>query len=94
MKLKSILTLVNQNVEGKQADIRSRYGDGSLIYDFIDQQEAIIVTMHRVEIIKDRFSKKMPIIPWLYWRWEGYSCGYSGVSNQEEWAKYHIMIED
>jgi len=93
MELKSILSLINQNIKGKRADIRTRREDGSLEYDFIDQKEPIIVEMDRVEIIQDHFSKKMPLIPWLYWRWKGYSCGYSGTSNQTEWANYYIMIE-
>lgn len=94
MKLKSILSLVNQDVKGKQADIRSRNNDGSLIYENEDQKDPIMVTMERIEIIKDQFSRKMPKIPWLYWRWTGYSCGYSGISNQEEWPKYYIMMEE
>jgi len=94
MELVSIVSLVGKDIKGKKADIRSRNSSGELIYNFFDQQNPIIVEMERVEIIKDHFSKKMPLIPWLYWRWSGYSCGYSGMSNQEDWPKYYIMIED
>ena len=93
MELISIISLVGKDIKGKRADIRSRNSNGNLIYDFIDQKEPIIVEMDRVEIIKDHFSKKMPLIHWLYWRWTGYSCGYSGTSNQTEWPNYYIMIE-
>ncbi len=95
MNLVSIISLVNQDIKGKRADIRSRNANGSFRYPEQDGIiEPIIVEMENVEIIQDRFSKKMPRIPWLYWRWTGYSCGYSGTSNQEQWPEYHIMIEN
>ena len=94
MKLVSILSLVNKDIKGKRADIRSRNEDESLIYSFEDQKNPIMVKMEKVEIIQNHFSPKMPLIPWLYWRWSGFSCGYSGTSNQEEWSKFHILMED
>jgi hypothetical protein len=86
MKLVKISDLVGENTSGMKADIRSRNADGSLKYPtFSDYQRPIIVTMRKVELKGG----------WLYWRWDGYSCGFSGVDlNSPQAETYHIMIDE
>lgn len=98
MKLVSILSLIGKNIDGIKADIRTRETDGTLRYSdpntFPEEQNPIIVTMKSVRIEKHKISTKdKEKSDWLYWRWEGYSCGYSGDANKKNWSTYHILIE-
>lgn len=93
LQLVSIFSLVGKDVAGKQADIRSRQPDGSLMYES-DKNGPVMVKMEKV-VIKKKDGKK-----WLYWYYDGasedsgYSCGYSGVE-METWPfqDWNILID-
>jgi len=91
MQLVKITDLIGKDVSGLRADIRSRLADGSLMYgEQREQQNPILVRMKRVHIVPQiRRGERYKA---LYWRWDGYSCGYSGVPLDSA-QKYHILME-
>ncbi len=91
MKLFRVLDLVGKDIAGRSADIRSRNADGSLMYGEQPQQrEPIMVTMRLAEIKNQ--TRREKTFKAVYWRWDGYSCGYSGVPVDRA-TKYHILME-
>lgn len=101
LQLIRIADLVGQNVAGLKADIRTRNADGSFKYgeDLVGSQPKI-VTMTVVEMITKPNCKTLARISgrekdaWLYWRFEGYSCGYSGTwAGMNDHLNDYLMIE-
>ncbi len=91
MKLVKVLDLVGTDIAGLRADIRTRLADGSLMYgEQPEQREPIMVTMKCAEI--KRQIRRGETYHALYWRWDGYSCGYSGVPVDRA-EQYHFMME-
>ncbi len=99
MTLVRIMDLVGKDIAGLKADARTRTANGSLMYEHMEADGPRIVTMKRVEIKEQRTRPHLPETkePWLYWRFDGYSCGYSGVARSSacghEWENLHILME-
>ncbi len=91
MQLVKITDLIGKDIAGLKADIRSRLADGSLMYaEQREQRDPILVTMKQVHIVPQiRRGEQYKAV---YWRWDGYSCGYSGVPLDSA-KKYHILME-
>lgn len=100
MTLVRILDLLDTEVSGKLADLRSRDDQGELLYDFTEKEGPRLRKMKSVEIRKQSVKHAGPKEPWLYWTWERDTtnmsdCGYSGVALSSDRASlYHILIED
>ncbi len=92
MKLFKVSDLIGQNIAGRRADIRTRLSDGSLMYgEQPDQREPRMVTMKKVEVLDQK--RRDETFKALYWRWDGFSCGYSGVPLDHS-DDYHILMEE
>lgn len=87
-----IVDLVGRNIDGWLADIRTRNEDGSFKYghDRETNDKPASVRMKRVYFKTEKASPTMQKtygkdrITWLYWTWDGFSCGYSGIVAEDE----------
>lgn len=102
MQLVRISDLIGKPIAGLKADIRSRHATGELQHPELRcDAEPIIVTMKSVAIEQRGYvcgcMSQRPgqtgKFPWLYWRWDGYSCGYSGhrIDNGRMPEEYILM---
>ena len=87
--LRKVLDLVDEDVDGKLADVRTFNADGSLRYTHV-KEEPQITRLKRVEI------KEKNGVKWLYWYWESIPqtmCDYSGVAlTRDDVEEYHIDL--
>ena len=100
MHLVRIADLVGKDIKGLKADIRTRNADGTLKYTGIGEDKPIMVTMLVVEYITKKNGPTLQKISgrekdrWLYWRHEGYGCGYSGNwAGDGKHLDNYLMIE-
>jgi len=103
MKLVSIESLIDKNVDGLVVDIRSRGRCGSLMYDYEtkDAEDSYMTTLISVT------KKKSGGRDWLRWEFKppkgAFSpCGYSAVALSMfpdpdficDYRNYHLLVDD
>lgn len=97
--LRSILTMVGQDVTGLVVDIRTRNADGSLRYEHLEKNTDYARKLIKVCFKREKLhAKDAEKADWLYWYWEKgtheFDCGFSGCANREEWPQYYLEVLD
>jgi hypothetical protein len=93
--LVQVASLVGKNVAGLRVDIRERESTGRL-RGMWERTPAAIATLKVVEIVKRgaKHTTKSTHGNWLYWRYDGYGCGYSGhYCDGSEKEIYIVILE-
>lgn len=89
MKPTPIIELVGKDVNGIVVDIRTVNPDGSLRYEHTEKEGPHMVTLRKVEL------KRKSDGQWLFWRWDGYSCGFSGIRlDRHDTSEYCLMMPE